>query len=414
MSSASVPPAGLPLAQADGTAFSARAASQPGSQAVPLALPPGARVVAEVVRTQTGGEVLLRLGQTLLAATLPGGHTVGQQLSLVVLSEPGAQPLLLLAPPGNPVSSQAQLSATALLLGRLQQPPQGAVLQPTAPVWAQPSAGSTAQLAMALGRSIKASGLFYESHLAAWAQGQLPMPELLSEPQGRLSPVLDGLAQKPAGATARPPSVPGATPPVAAETAQGPFGRTGPFAPPLTQAGRSVAPGLTQATSGQPQVAMPTADGGSPQSVRQALDAYAGMQAQPLLMQTASADLPAQLQGLVQQQLATLMHGSVMWAGSIWPGQDLQWTIEPDDAHRQPVSEPAQSGWTSVLKLDLPRLGALRATLHIGADRHLRVSVEHAEQAASLLAPQRETFRQALQDAGLQLDALTLHTRPAA
>ena len=149
MSSASVPPAGLPLAQAGGTAFSARAASQPGSQAVPLALPPGARVVAEVVRTQTGGEVLLRLGQTLLAATLPGGHTVGQQLSLVVLSEPGEQPLLLLAPPGNPASSQAQLSATALLLGRLQQPPQGAVLQPTDPVWAQPSAGSTAQLAMA-------------------------------------------------------------------------------------------------------------------------------------------------------------------------------------------------------------------------------------------------------------------------
>ncbi len=412
MSSASVSPTGLPLAQVGGTAFSARVASLPGSQAVPLALPPGTRVVAEVVQNQTDGQVLLRLGKTLLAATLPGGHTVGQQLSLVLLSEQGAQPLLL-APLDNPGSSQAQLSATALLLGRLLQSSQNVFLQPIGPVWAQPSAGSAGQLAMALWQSIKTSGLFYESHLAAWAQGQFPLPELLSEPQGQFSPILDGLAHNPLGLNSQSLTIPGAAPTVAAEAVQLPFGQVESFAPPLTQSGQNVKLGLTQATSAQPQAAVSTSDGGSPLPVQQAMDAYARMQAQPLLMQTASADLPIQLQGMVQQQLATLMHGSVMWAGSIWPGQHLHWTIEPDGAQPQAMPETEQSGWTSVLNLDLPSLGSLRATLHIGADLHLSVSVEHAEQAASLLAPQLDAFRQALRDAGLQLDGLTLLTRPA-
>ncbi|OZB47854.1 MAG: hypothetical protein B7X42_06585 [Thiomonas sp. 14-66-4] len=146
---------------------------------------------------------------------------------------------------------------------------------------------------------------------------------------------------------------------------------------------------------------------------QQALQAYAGLQARPAAMQAGITELPAQLQGLVQQQLATLAQGQVLWAGQIWPGQELQWRIEPDDARAgdEPGSTGAR-GWTTVLKLDLPQLGQLVVTLHLGADQHLRVKLQHSAQAASILQDRRAEFSRSLQDAGLQLDALALQPLP--
>ena len=382
MSSLPGVPAALPATQTGGAAFEARSVAPPGSPAAALALAPGTRVLAEVVQTQADGQVLLRLGQALLAATLPGQHAVGQQLPLVVLSEPGAQPLLLLAPPNSPALEQPQLSATAQLLGRLQQlAPQSVAAQRTGPVWAEPGPMPAPQLAHALAQSVKSSGLFYESHLAAWAQGQLPLPELLAEPQGQLSPLL---ARLPTPASAAP-SVPGAPDQAPAQTS-------------------GVLPPAAQTAAGGPGLDL---------RAQQALQAYAGLQARPAAMQAGITELPAQLQGLVQQQLATLAQGQVLWAGQIWPGQELQWRIEPDDARAggEPGSASAR-GWTTVLKLDLPQLGQLVVTLHLGADQHLRVKLQHSAQAASILRDRRAEFSRSLQDAGLQLDALALQPLP--
>ena len=408
MSSLPGVPAALPATQAGGAAFDARPVALPGSPAASLAFPPGTRVLAEVVQAQADGQVLLRLGQALLAATLPGQHAVGQQLPLVVLSEPGAQPLLLLAPPNSLASEQTQLSATAQLLGRLQQlAPQGVAAQRAEPVWAQPGPMNAPQLANALAQSVKSSGLFYESHLAAWAQGQLPLPELLAEPQGQLSPLL---ARLPTQASAAPPAGMPAAVAVPAPQVQ-------------AQAVRQVAapsvPGTPDQAAAQTSGALPPAvqtaagDPGSTLRAQQALQAYAGLQAQSAPMPAGITELPAQLQGLVQQQLATLAQGPVLWAGQIWPGQDLQWRIEPDDARSS--GEPGLAsarGWTTVLKLDLPRLGPLVATLHLGADQHLRVNVRHGAQAASILQDRHGEFSRSLQDAGLQLDALALQPLP--
>nr|WP_288120838.1 flagellar hook-length control protein FliK [Thiomonas sp.] len=408
MSSLPGVPAALPATQTGGAAFEARSVAPPGSPAAALALAPGTRVLAEVVQTQADGQVLLRLGQALLAATLPGQHAVGQQLPLVVLSEPGAQPLLLLAPPNSPALEQPQLSATAQLLGRLQQlAPQSVAAQRTGPVWAEPGPMPAPQLAHALAQSVKSSGLFYESHLAAWAQGQLPLPELLAEPQGQLSLLL---ARLPTPASAAPP----AGMPAAVAVA---------VAAPQAQAARQAAapsvPGapdqVPAQTSGVLPPAAQTAAGGPGLDLRaqQALQAYAGLQARPAAMQAGITELPAQLQGLVQQQLATLAQGQVLWAGQIWPGQELQWRIEPDDARAggEPGSASAR-GWTTVLKLDLPQLGQLVVTLHLGADQHLRVKLQHSAQAASILQDRRAEFSRSLQDAGLQLDALALQPLP--
>lgn len=407
--------------QASSTAIGARLAPLPGSQAIPLDLPPGSRVVAEVVRSQTDGQVLLRMGQTLLAATLPGDHPVGEKLPLVVLSEPGAPPLLLLAsqePP--PAATQSTLSAPAQLLGQLQQ--QGnepAAVQQSAPVWPTPPGADRAGLAEALQQSVKSSGLFYESHLAAWVQGQYPMPELLAEPQGRMSP---RLADPGPGSTA--PDLPPGGPagaglaetadprggsglardmPASATTAAGQAATAPAGASADPRRAESTDPRIRGDASPSPQGAAPAATPAVP--ARLALQAYAGVQAQP---SAAAPQLPAQLQSLVQQQLATLAQGAVAWAGPIWPGQDMQWRIEPDDRGQAAPAEPENRSWTSVLRLDLPAMGQLAVTLRISAGNHLSVRVQHEVAAAGPLRAAQGDLGRALRDAGLQLDEFAL------
>ncbi len=414
----------LPAQVGGAASFPARLAPLAGSQTVALALPAGARVVAEVVQSQTDGQVLLRLGQTLLAATLPGQPQVGDKLPLIVLSEPGAQPTLLLAPQSGSAATQAELSSTAQLLARLQQQP-AQPLRTSAVLWPQPDGTSSPQLAQALAAGVRNSGLFYESHLAAWVQGELPTQALLQEPQGSLSPLARQAAssapqasqaspQEPPGsagvAVTHQPLVqaqPGAQPQWAARPAEQVAGQTPPQAPAQT-------PDPTPGAAGPGGGAAAAAAAPAPPA-HAAATAYASMQSQAVALGASTAagtaaNIPAQLQALVQQQLATLAQGAVVWAGQAWPGQELEWRIEPD-AQQAAQAQPASRSWTSVLRLDLPQLGPLVVTLHLGAGQHLRVRVEHAPQAGALLQSRGADFRQALQGAGLQLDELALRAR---
>lgn len=60
-----------------------------------------------------------------------------------------------------------------------------------------------ADLATILGQQVAGSGLFYESHLAAWVRGQFPRARLADEPQARLAsaPATGGSGHGPAGDT---------------------------------------------------------------------------------------------------------------------------------------------------------------------------------------------------------------------
>ncbi len=402
-------------AQIGGNTFPARLAPLAGSQSVPLALPAGARVVAEVVQAQTDGQVLLRLGQTLLAATLPGQRQVGEQLPLIVLSEPGAQPALLLAPQSAAPATQSELSSTAQLLARLQQQPSQGV-RAAQPLWPQPDGTASPQLAQALASSVRSSGLFYESHLAAWVQGELPTQALLQEPQGRLSALTQqpastgassaaqaGLAAPPTSASPTSVQNPAAAGQAAASAASNPVAAGTPAAlASHADAAQMQAQAQMQLQAQAPAQAPP----------RHAVAGlYASMQAQGGVALAAAQGaqpqaLPAQLQALVQQQLATLTHGAVVWTGQAWPGQDLEWRIEPDE--QQQDGGAAQRTWTSVLRLQLAHLGELVVTLQLSPPQHLRVRVEHAPQARAALHANGGGFRQALQDAGLSLDELAL------
>ena len=407
----------LPIQVGGNTSFPARLAPLAGSQSVPLSLPPGARVVAEVVQSQTDGQVLLRLGQTLLAATLPGQHQVGEQLPLIVLSEPGSQPALLLAPQNAAPATQSELSSTAQLLARIQQQPAQTV-RAAEPLWPQPDGVASTGLAQALADGVRGSGLFYESHLAAWVQGDLPAQALLQEPQGRLSALAQAQeAPQGANAAADAAAQPGANASNAALATPG-HAAAAPAPAPGAAAQTGPAPAAAGAANAQAQAGAASVPAAPAPPVHAAASMYASMQAQGTAAAAPSPGaalqaMPAQLQALVQQQLATLAQGAVVWAGQAWPGQDLEWRIEPDDASEQQAGETPQRSWTSVLRLDLPHLGPMVVTLRLdgagGARQHLRVRVEHGQQeAGAALQSQGLQFRQALEQAGLSLDELAL------
>lgn len=75
--------------------------------------------------------------------------------------------------------------------------------------------------------------------------------------------------------------------------------------------------------------------------------------------------VPEELRPLVQQQLDAAATQRMAWHGEVWPGQPLDWQIEPDD--RRPDAGPteAERGWTTSLRLVTPRLGEIDARLSL-------------------------------------------------
>jgi hypothetical protein len=108
-----------------------------------------------------------------------------------------AQPELALAtntskaPPGMP-ADEATLSTTGKVLGSVMAAvlkmdhPATAVAART-PVLPAPTQDAAA-IAPALRQALSKSGLFYESHVAEWAQGQRPLADLAAEPQMQVRP----------------------------------------------------------------------------------------------------------------------------------------------------------------------------------------------------------------------------------
>jgi hypothetical protein len=108
-----------------------------------------------------------------------------------------AQPELALAantskPPPGMQSDEATLSSTGKVLGsvmaavlKMDQP--ATAVAARTPVLPAPSQDAAA-IAPALRQALAKSGLFYESHVAEWAQGQRPLADLAAEPQMQLRP----------------------------------------------------------------------------------------------------------------------------------------------------------------------------------------------------------------------------------
>lgn len=377
---------------ASGTAFEAEVVQ------VQTATPAAANLAAAAAGGRLQTQVLLRLGNALVSATLPGATPqVGARLPLIYLGSQGGQPQFLLAPQqAAQAAAQSQLSGPGQLLGLLQQMQASAsasaanaaagasanasvlgadaraATAAAAPVWSNP-AQPPQQAAQLLASALSNSGLFYESHLGAWAQGQQPLSTLLTQPQGKLSPLLQTAV---------------ATPPSSSASA--------------VQAGHGAQPSAAPATTPFMQTA--------PTPRHAALAAYQTVQAGP---QTASdpaalaARLPAELHGVVQQQLQTLMQGQIVWEGLLWPGQTARWSLRPDPEDSSRRQGAPERSWSTQVELELPQLGPVQARLQLNGNR-VDLLLRRSPQAQERIDAALPQLRAALQSAGLEIGGVQL------
>ena len=116
-----------------------------------------------------------------------------------------------------------------------------------------------------------------------------------------------------------------------------------------------------------------------------------------------SADTPVHTQSLtlVQQQLNLLETGQLTWRGEIWPGQAMEWDITE---HPSAENETAQlPRWQTRLRLTLPRLGEIVATIGLDA-RGVQVALGATDaETLALMQGDRQPLAEAMEAAGLSV-----------
>ncbi|WP_343583076.1 flagellar hook-length control protein FliK [Herbaspirillum sp.] len=139
------------------------------------------------VSLSTAGRAMQKDLQSLQAVTRDGAGQVAEneEIPLNADAKGGRQ-----AQSNAPASSTTTLSSAGKLIDSLlQASQQGSVanhVSSPAPLVAQAGA-PPGQVATALHDAIAYSGVFYESHVSAWAEGRRPAEELLKEPQAQVA-----------------------------------------------------------------------------------------------------------------------------------------------------------------------------------------------------------------------------------
>lgn len=341
------------------------AADQPRNQPVAPAqrlsdaltnLVPGQRIMAEVQALLPNGTYRATVAQRDVTLALPFAAKPGDSLELEVAESNGKLTLAFVAnhSTGNAKTLQesvpTSLSAAGKLIGDLVAGSHGdGKRAPAAPLnSSQPMVTSmpdkAAELAPILKQALTQSGMFYEAHQAKWVAGKLPVEALQQEPQGK---------------HARPPAIAAVD---AGTTAKIETSNLGSF------------PQQSSGASADSQVR----GGENP--------------------------IPRDLAPLVRQQLEGLASSNFAWQGQIWPGQQMWWEIgENPDQRRQ--SELAQGKeWQSRLKLSLPSLGDIDATLRLQPSGHINLSVlANSPDAETRLRRESEQLIKQLSAAGLKI-----------
>ncbi|HWI13562.1 MAG TPA: flagellar hook-length control protein FliK [Burkholderiales bacterium] len=115
--------------------------------------------------------------------------------------------------------------------------------------------------------------------------------------------------------------------------------------------------------------------------------------------------------GLVQQQLAALESGAIVWRGQPWRGQPMEWTVQRDGvAHDE--DHGSYGKWFTRVRLTLPQLGGIDALLAVDA-RGLDMRIAAADaKATDALRAAMPSLAAALAQAGLNLRRLEVQRGP--
>lgn len=210
---------------------------------------------------------------------------------------------------------------------------------PLGPIHADPA--RPGDFATALAAVVRDSGMFYESHLARWSQGQYPLALLQREPQAAAGP-----------------------------------------APPLARA------------SGTPADAAPSA----PQHAEGPAGSVAAAATQTALPEGLQPVIREQLQVLENRSLAVMIEPWPGQAARLEIAQEEQADNERDGQ----AGAAGGAAWKTRLSLDLPTLGRIDAELALAGNR-LSVLVRADPETAPQLARNATGLARAMADAGIRM-----------
>ncbi|MGM0614031.1 MAG: flagellar hook-length control protein FliK [Pseudomonadota bacterium] len=295
-------------------------------------------------------------------------------------------------PAGQQGSTQTHFSLAARsiadVLLRFPAPP--STLRAEAPLMQPTDNASPSNLAARLETSIRDSGLFYESHLKRWFQGDAARQQLLREPQmqpgvrplptvplaGQGLPAISNPLSPNGPPLILPAAVPFTLPPGSSlNMVLQALGQSG--GSPFIQSGSALLPAAGNvASQSQPASLMsgvhPVVSGNSSaaNTVMQGQSGELGVGRElPELNAMRQREVVNEsLQGLVRQQLELLVTPTIRWEGDVWAGIFMALVINlpgreegaSGDDSKQSESE---EGWRSEMHLDVPELGEFSVAL---------------------------------------------------
>ena len=123
------------------------------------------------------------------------------------------------------------------------------------------------------------------------------------------------------------------------------------------------------------------------------------------LMTQSTSRLPvhAEAVSLVQQQLNTLDSRQLVWQGQVWQGQAMEWRVEERSAREGGNGDEEIPHWQTSLRLQLPSLGNVQATLAF-IPQGLRINLQAADEGtAEIMKGARNGLISALESSGLHV-----------
>ncbi|HWT71656.1 MAG TPA: flagellar hook-length control protein FliK, partial [Oxalicibacterium sp.] len=317
----------------------------------------GKEFQAQVLSRLVDGSYLVKIDDAVAGMKLPAGTKAGDVIDLTLLAtEPRPTFLLGKADSGAVASfSQAgRLIANLLQLAQQDGAPPAAIAGKV-PLLAAPGAPG-AHIASALQHAFSFSGLFYESHVAQWANGTRSLAELLKEPPAKLLLPLPAEQSPTQAGSAKPeqPATLGAPPQVL------------PLPADLL---RKLAVAAKEAANGE----------------RAPSDILHELKGKLLIAQDGSdaplrpdTTLNAEGAKLVSLQLDALEQRRVLWQGELFAGQPFEWEVADDTPRGRQGQDASAQSWQSSVRFSLPTLGAVQATVRLTGD-HVRVDVRAAD-----------------------------------
>lgn len=331
---------------------------------------PGQKVQGSVQAQVAPNVFKVNVAGQLIQMQLPPSIRSGDTVALQVIS---IQPRLTfgMVNSANPLSTPEQLGSTAKLLSSMSQQVPGKAhvrAAQSAPLWEKPQPPESRQLAGALRETLGNSGLFYESHQAQWLEGTRSTAQLLHEPQNQTP-------EQPKAA------MPGDTGNKAAMTGD--------------------AASKAAAITGKDQALTSNSSNPAATTSNTAHTSASNPPGTTLLQEAKALGIPEHLQPLVQQQLNALETRQMLWQGNVWPDQPMQWEVHEQPAQQSHNAEEQQRQWVTQIRLDLPNLGEVEATLRFNsAGLNLTLNAATAETRA-LLGSASTRLVSALSDAGI-------------